>query len=652
MKIDRSLPRASNLLALLLSAACGGLAAAQPASAPPVDAAATAAAAERIMQSAYALGERASAIRAQIPVLSVVVIVPDDAVSYIEAVAGWTPRLRYPVLIDDGSIQATEDIARFVRGFKPSSVVRWSMPKDAKPRDNEPAALPGGVPEHHPKELQALVDRAVARAWGYERTATDVTGFIAHLKTMNLTPPGVVLSNPEDQAWTAGLALAAGRGQPISWVKAPQAPGGTMSVAQAEALVKAADDASKATGLKYDAIGDEIDAISLCMNVPAKFPRGAAPQQTMISTTDVVGRRNFAVAGDQPLRWAWTGTVWGSRPRAAYSAMCSLFLASSKAWIFDGYPDDGAFKAFDGTKAGEILSSKAGMTVDVDDAPQQNDVRWRQRSSKPVDAGLIMVNSKGNADFFDANPGRLKPADVPMLNIPAAVHFVHSWSAADVSANSTVAGRWFEHGVFAYFGSVEEPFLQAFVPTPVLAARLSSHFPWGAATRVESSPIWKLACFGDPLWTLAPAGKRVEPGAEAKLPVEGGTSVADALREHLKGGDFAAAARDLVLLGRDSDVARLTDGTLKDKPGAVKSPFVEAAIPALFRVGRTDLVVECYSRLDNQPAANAYLRDVLWLACQDAVVSAPTPIMLEQLAKNMRVDNRERDEAVVGRRKK
>lgn len=600
---------------------------------------------ELTMRAAFALGERVSSIKSQIAVLPIVVIVPDDAVSYIEAIAHWNPRLRYPVLIDDGSPRAAEDIARFVRAFKPASVVQWSLARNSVRSEGAPELLPAGIPEHHPKKLAALVENAVGRAWVFDKPVSDLKAFADHLKSLNLTPPGIVLANPEDTAWTAALALAAGHGQPISWVKAPQTPGGTMNTQQAEAVAKAAEDACMATGLKYDAVGDELESIAMCMNVPAKFTFGQGDKMGMVATSDVVGRRLFTKAGESAQRWGWSSIIWGTRARSAYAAMSSLFLSVDRAWIFDGYADEGAFKAYDGTKAGELLAKKPGLTVDVDDKPRQGDAQWRERCARPLSAGLIMVNTMGNADFFDVKPGRLKPADLPLLNVPAAVHFVHSWSASDVGAGATVAGRWFNHGVFAYLGSVQEPFLQAFVPTPVVAARLLGKFPWAAAVRVETGPIWKIACFGDPLWTMTDPGPRA-PESE-KLPLQDATPLSDSLRDSLKAGKLADAARTLVLLARDNDVARLTDSALAERPAVVNSDFVAAVLPALYRADRTDLVVECYGRLDNQPSADEYLRDVLWAACQQQVSTQPTSVMVGLLSRNIRLDNRERDEAVV-----
>ena len=42
---------------------------------------------------------------------------------------------------------------------------------------------------------------------------------------------------------------------------------------------------------------------------------------------------------------------------------------------------------------------------------------------------------------------------------------IHSFSAADPPDPSTIAGRWLANGAFLYFGSMNEPFLDA-VPDP------------------------------------------------------------------------------------------------------------------------------------------------------------------------------------------
>src|SRR5262245_59910925 len=71
------------------------------------------------------LGQRVLQVQHVASVCNTVVIV-SDAPSYVGAIAKWTPVRKFPVLIDDGTPAARENIARFVRAFKPAHVVRWS----------------------------------------------------------------------------------------------------------------------------------------------------------------------------------------------------------------------------------------------------------------------------------------------------------------------------------------------------------------------------------------------------------------------------------------------------------------------------------------------------------------------------------------------
>ena len=52
---------------------------------------------------------------------------------------------------------------------------------------------------------------------------------------------------------------------------------------------------------------------------------------------------------------------------------------------------------------------------------------------------------------------------------PAAVLMIHSFSAADPTDPGTIAGRWLANGAFVFFGSMNEPGLQAFLQDPSLA---------------------------------------------------------------------------------------------------------------------------------------------------------------------------------------
>src|SRR5690606_13028436 len=184
-------------------------------------------------------------------------------------------------------------------------------------------------------------------------------------------------------------------------------------------------------------------------------------------------------------------------PEAAYRAMCGLFLPLGSAWLFDGYPAEGVWMQYDQSAAASVLRHLE-LDVTIDDHPRGTLASWRSRIGLGIDADLIFVNSKGNKARFDLAGGTGRAADVPFLQRPAAVYFIHSWSATEPRARGTIAGRWLSRGAYAYFGSVSEPYLQSFVPPVNVAARLGAGLPLGAAARPDESPPWKLAMLGDP----------------------------------------------------------------------------------------------------------------------------------------------------------
>ena len=405
-----------------------------------------------------------------------------------------------------------------------------------------------------------------------------------------------------------------------------------MSPDQAREIMTASEKACDATGLAWKALGDDIDAVTLSLNAGAKF----SPSKGMTSITDAVGREPTTPNG---ARWAWTGHIWGSHRRAAYRAMCALFLETTKAWAFDTYPDNPPWSNYDCTAAAEVLR-QAGLECVVDDAPKQSAADWRARTSRPVDAGLVLLNTKGNADFFELSPGKLSPPDAPVLERPCAVHIVHSWSGAAIDSRDTVGGRWMERGAFAYFGSVEEPGLQAFVPTPVLASRLAAGFAWGAAVRIDVSPVWKVACWGDPLWTVV---KGMVRKPDAPLPLEGTADIADEMRQALTAKEMAGAVRALVLLGRDADVARVIAAMVKETPEKITPAVAEAAAVALFRADRLDLLGAMARKADPKSPAIGAIRDALWLGASGRLATTRDQELLTALRDNVREELADRD---------
>lgn len=567
--------------------------------------------------AARSLGLRAEAVRQALAVAPVVVICPDEA-SYLRALRAWTPGVRFPVLIDDGSWEAAADIARFVRTFEPDRVLWYEAPDDT-PDDgpdevpDDTAAAEAGAADGtgkaapariEPDDFRGRAEAIVARAWGVrplpgEDAEPAMAQALDAWATIGLRPFGVVACNPRQACRVAAVALAAGRGQPIAWIQTPTGVNGTMTPEEASALIVGITGALDAMSLEWGGIGD-VDAITLCAEAPVRIEGGGQ----ILATTDVLGRdRN-----DPRRRWAWAGQIFGKAPDAAYRAMCALFLRPESAWLFDGYPTEGAWMQYDQGAAAAVLRA-AGLDVSLDDDPNGTLDSWRSRAGLGVDADVIFVTSKGMKAQFALAGGVGQPEDVPFLRQPAAVYFIHSFSAVQPRARGTVAGRWLARGAYAYFGSVDEPFLQSFVPPATAAARLAATLPIGAALRTDEGPPWKLTMIGDPLITLGPPASVAESD-----PVLAATPLAARMRASLRAEppDFGAAVRTLAMLGRDDDAAQLAAATLRDRPEAFDAALADAAILPLLGAHDRQSLMRIAQMTSDERRADAL--DALWHA--------------------------------------
>jgi hypothetical protein len=584
------------------------------------------------------MGVRAESVRRAWPAASLVVIVPDE-ISYVRAISAWTPRARFPVLIDDGAELTREDIARFVRAYRPERILTWAAADDP----GEPAAWPAEL-----EKRRELVDGVVRRVWSIRspdhppQNKAELTRLWGGAGAPPPPPPGIVVADESDPAWPAALALAAGHAQPIAWVKTMQGIDSAMPLETFGDLADAVEQAAERTGLSWRDLGDQLDGITVCLNAPVKVQmKGSA----VVALTDLLGRRadkkHNLLSREIGPRWAWSGQIFGTKSQSAYRAMSSLFLSPKSAWIFDGYPDKPPWNKFDGSAAAAVFR-KAGMPVTVEDTPRQSEREWRVKTASGLDAGLILVNTKGLADEFELAPGRCLSGDVPMLTVPSVVHMVHSLSATAPFTRGTVGGRWLERGAYAYAGSVQEPFLNAFVPTPTVATRLISTVPWGAVPRVDVGPAWKIAVFGDPLLTVGP------PPPKAEAPAfKGARDLGDEVREAVAKKDYVKALAGLVLMGRDAEAARLSATLLREEPTSVAPMVARAAIMPLYRLHDTASLVRMFAlltRLADNPTDGS-LRDALWLACYLEMTTTQDRSMIDVLRTNLRPEQRARDAA-------
>lgn len=606
-------------------AACG--LAQQPATTPPQ----TPTAASQPTPPQLLLGQKAESLRRATKALSTLVIVRDDA-SYIAAIEAWSPNRIFPVLIDDGSIAAQERIGMFARAFRPARIVEWRAP--SAPADAGPASFARVDPP--------TLERALARAWDVTPTedAAPQRTLLDAWKAGGWSPIGVVVTGRGDPAWPAALALAAGRAQPIIFIEARRQPSGWLKHNDARELARSVQTAVDALGLPRKGVGEAggIDSVALCLNAPVKFSTPGDSGRELLALSDLVGRE----ATDDAARWAWAGQIIGDAPQAAYQAMCSLFLQPARAWLFDGYQDKPPFSTFDATAAARIFE-ELRFPHDLHDSPANSAREWRRRALRPLNAELVFVNTSGNADFFDLLPGRCGAGDVPLLSTPAAVHFVHSFSAERPTDRGTIAAQWLANGAFAYVGSVHEPFLNAFVPTPQFVARIASGAPWAAAARHDGFKLWKVAVLGDPLYTLGPAMQRDDAAPE----LTGALTIADGLRAALAEKRYAEGLRTLALLGRDADAVKLGRALLDQQPQDVTPAVARQIVLPAFRAGDWQAVSLAFARLDNDARKDPALLDALWLSALSPMEDGSDLTPLELLRANLRAEMPQQDARIL-----
>jgi hypothetical protein len=607
--------RITTSVVLAASACAWATTGAQPA--VPGEPSAAAPATSGAQPAGVQLGHRAAAVDLSVVALPMVEIAPDTG-AYLAALGRWSlERGTWPVLMDDGTDRAREDIARFVRAFQPERVVRL--------------APMGEVDE---AELEPRASTTMRLVWGAREGQLLETRWTE----VNLRPCGVVVANAVDPAWTAAMALALGRGQPMVWVMAPLgAPGG-----QTEAPVVDDINAQVRTALAkmpwtFEDLGDDIDAITVCMALGGRVvnaPGGKGP----LALSDMFGREGDA-------QWAWGGWIFGSHASAAYTAMCSLFLRVDSAWMFDAY---GAKYPEQFACAQALpLFQRVGTPVELIDPRAARLDTWRRETVGGVDAGLIHVNSAGHYNWFQLADTNAWASEVPMLLRPALVSFTHSFSAQYVNGPSSISGRWLEEGAFGYIGAMDEPSLGGFVPPNVLVARLVAGGAWGYAPRLDGSPPWKVQVIGDPLKTVGPK-RRI--GDLPEKMVDGATDLEQEMRDHAEAGRFAEACAALVMLGRDEDAVRLARSVVASETAsdAEKAGVARVGLRPAFRALDAELFVRLYGLLPSDVASRDGERALLWQIVRDELEGGePTEAMITALMVHTRPESAVDDASAI-----
>lgn len=532
------------------------------------------------------LGLRVFQVEQVIPVIDRVVLVP-DAATYLDELGKWSLQGRWPVLIED-EVYA----AMFVRRFAPGQLIRR---ESVGPLTKDSAAL------------RKQIEDTVVRAWsGDPATQSSQEAFAAK----QFTPFGVVIASPADPAWTAAVALAAGRGQPIGWLEENFAePGHVLSSQRADDLLARIAARVQATGYPAAGLGDAIETITVCRDMGGRIstPAGASGKGMILATTDAIGR------GADAKRWAFGGWIFGDSTRSAYMAMCSLFLPRQNIELVHTYPVSFERGVYGPNGVTELLQGQ-GYRVNVRDGEAAAERPWMNMLPGGTTADVFAMNTKGNADFFDMFQGRCYPADVPILNTPVALHLVHSWSGWEPENPATLGGRWLQHGAYAYVGSVDEPGLQAFQPMRMLAERWISFTPFLVAARNWDAAPWKVNTIGDPLMICAPPEN---PKRQPRLtqPTDYGVDLGEHLKELLRtakedpsGAKYGEAMHILDMLGRD-DIAVQVWGLALEANTATFA--ARPALGPLFRKKKPGEIVKAWMEM---PTRDPIATDILWAA--------------------------------------
>lgn len=425
------------------------------------------------------VGRQIAALRAQIPTVDRVVLVPDTA-TFVMALEHWSLGGRWPILIEDDRYTPL-----FLRRFQPAEIIR--LPKVQK-------SLPKG------RSLEKRLQEVAAAAW----QAHDPSTVRETWQQLGWNPPGVVITDVEDGAWPGALALAADRGEPLVFLGGQfRSPNDILLPKEWQRLNTKVEQAVRSAGYPYASVGDTIDTLTLVRQCAARYkPNNVL--EAPLAVTDGLARHSTGH------RWAIAGWIYGSSVRSVYQAMSAIFLNPQTAWFYDSYPPTSPWQFYALAPASEQLS-QVGFTTTLIQRPEATRQHWLELSLNPITADLIFVNSKGSKETFDVGQGSVQTKDIPLLQNPSAVYFIHSYSAETPDDPATIAGRWLDNGAYLYVGSVHEPYLNAFVPPQQVTLRVLWSIPFLIAAREQAAAPWKLTTIGDPLMTLTPAKPRLSP---------------------------------------------------------------------------------------------------------------------------------------------
>ena len=552
------------------------------------------------------LGAKVALCQRNRPVVSRVVLVPDPD-TWLHEVARWSPLGQWPVLFE-----SDPRAGAFIRAFQPDEIVRVPPTDRRLPAD--------------PTPRKSLMLAAAKIAWGaVEPGVTQRQIFEA----LGWRPPGFVVTAADDPAWPAAVALAAGRGLPLAFIEDELGPvGGELSETALRGFERRLQAAAEATGYEWENLGDDLDAIAICRTMPGRC-RTTPPASARV---EVPGRPS----GDGPYatidalarnangdRWAYAGWIFGDEARSASMAMSSLFLQRRNVWLVSGYPKTGGWANY-GVEKAAVELAESGYASMFFEGEKASIREWRRLLLGTIPPDMLYLNSHGNPNEFHLfQDARALPQDMPFCERPMTLSMVHSFSLQQPDNPETVGGRALRRGVYAYIGSVDEPYLSAFIPPSLQILRLRAGVPFLLAGRWwpnqgTMSGIWKITTIGDPFMIAPPPDSVPIPwvAADQAPPVPGAISVIEDAKAAMKSLEedparAGEAIRLLVMLGQDEIALQLWDRLVADRNLPAVALAAPEVLDPLFRARRWQEFLQAYERVPRE-SRDSDARDMLW----------------------------------------
>ena len=532
-------------------------------------------------------------------VLNAVVLVPDFE-AYQNAISQWTDREFFPVLFQD-DIYAP----KFIAAFRPAQVLL------VKSAGHTPA----------PPSVGAL-QRIVLSSWTANKAdvpaAPTEYELRAALEKLGVEPSGVVFGDGESGEMAGGLALAAGRFQPLEYL-ARRVVGSEGHIGSEEHYMsyKTTVDMGRQIredmrfwGLPYK---DRWAYVTLAGKYPYRYWGERMPWSgTTYATEDMLGR------DEDTIRIAVCGRLMGDYARSSYQAMCSLFLQPESAFLFNTYGSNpkSEWGQFRMDLAEKLLFPRMNVTHIKEnatvDAFRAHALPWNKD-------GLVFINSSGYPDRWSVADGEGTTEDF-VIGVPSVVNIVHSGSAAELYETETIAHRAVWGGAYWYFGSSAEPLLDAFQPLRYVAPRIVNGVPLAAAFRLRASQNrfwpWRLLLVGDPQFCLReqPA-KRKEMSEQLRvLLAPSGELAPTPIAESPPPDPLADKAADLraAKAAAQNWAEKLRFARWRNKPDESRAMFGQLPELSLFDGPTAAMAIEEMLKTGNDEGAVA-----LWLSVSD-----------------------------------